>query len=103
MTFTPVFVEAIAKAVKDFPQINVSVDGTKVIQHGNVNIGMAISLPDFNLIIPVIKNAAQKSLFGILLDVNDLADRARSSKPKSDEILGGTIRLKSERETAIPI
>jgi 2-oxoglutarate dehydrogenase E2 component (dihydrolipoamide succinyltransferase) len=93
LTFTPVFVEAIAKAVKDLPQINVSVDGTKVIQHGNVNVGMAVSLPDFNLIVPVIKNADQKSLFGILLDVNDLADRARSSKLKPDEILGGTISI----------
>ena len=93
LTFTPVFVEAIAKAVKDLPQINVSVEGTKVIQHGNVHVGMAVSLPDFNLIVPVIKNADQKSLFGILLDVNDLADRARSSKLKPDEIMGGTISI----------
>jgi 2-oxoglutarate dehydrogenase E2 component (dihydrolipoamide succinyltransferase) len=93
LTFTPVFVEAIAKAVRDYPQVNVSVDGTKIIMHGSINVGMAVSLPNFNLIVPVIKNADQKNLFGILLDVNDLAERARTSKLKPDEIGGGTISL----------
>jgi 2-oxoglutarate dehydrogenase E2 component (dihydrolipoamide succinyltransferase) len=93
LTFTPVFIEAIAKAVRDYPQINVSVDGSKIIMHGSINIGMAVSLPNFNLIVPVIKNADQKNLLGILLDVNDLAERARTSKLKPDEIGGGTISL----------
>lgn len=93
LTFTPVFIEAIAKAVRDFPQVNVSVDGTRIIYHKNINVGMAVSLPNFNLIVPVIKNADQKNLFGILRDVNDLAERARASKLKPDEIMGGTISL----------
>jgi 2-oxoglutarate dehydrogenase E2 component (dihydrolipoamide succinyltransferase) len=93
LTFTPVFIEAIAKAVRDFPLINVSVDGTKVIIHKNVNIGMAVSLPNFNLIVPVIRNASEKSLLGIVKSVNDLAQRARISKLVPDEISGGTISL----------
>ncbi len=93
LTFTPVFIDAIAKAVKDFPQINVSVDGTRILLHNNINIGMAVSLPNYNLIVPVIKNADQKNLFGILRDVSDLAERARASKLKPDEIMGGTISL----------
>ena len=93
LTFTPVFIEAIAKAVRDFPLVNVSVDGTKVIIHKNVNIGMAVSLPNFNLIVPVIRNAHEKSLLGIVKSVNDLASRARISKLVPDEITGGTISL----------
>ena len=93
LTFTPVFIDAIAKAVRDFPQINVSVDGTRILLHNNINIGMAVSLPNYNLIVPVIKNADQKNLFGILRDVSDLAERARASKLKPDEIMGGTISL----------
>jgi 2-oxoglutarate dehydrogenase E2 component (dihydrolipoamide succinyltransferase) len=93
LTFTPVFIEAIAKAVRDFPQVNVSVDGTRIVYHKNINVGMAVSLPNFNLIVPVIKNADQKNLFGILRDVSDLAERARASKLKPDEIMGGTISL----------
>ena len=93
LTFTPVFIEAIAKAVMDFPQVNVSVDGTKIIMHKNVNIGMAVSLPNFNLIVPVIRNAHEKSLLGIVKSVNDLAKRARISKLVPDEISGGTISL----------
>jgi 2-oxoglutarate dehydrogenase E2 component (dihydrolipoamide succinyltransferase) len=93
LTFTPVFIEAIAKAVRDFPLVNVSVDGTKVIIHKNVNIGMAVSLPNFNLIVPVIRNAHEKSLLGIVKSVNDLAQRARISKLVPDEISGGTISL----------
>lgn len=93
LTFTPVFIEAIARAVRDFPLVNVSVDGTKVIIHKNVNIGMAVSLPNFNLIVPVIRNADEKSLLGIVKSVNDLARRARISKLVPDEISGGTISL----------
>jgi len=93
LTFTPVFIEAIAKAVRDFPLVNVSVDGTKVIIHKSVNIGMAVSLPNFNLIVPVIRNAHEKSLLGIVKTVNDLAQRARISKLVPDEISGGTISL----------
>ncbi len=93
LTFTPVFIDAIAKAVRDFPMVNVSVDGTKVILHKNVNIGMAVSLPNFNLIVPVIRNAHEKSLLGLVKSVNDLAKRARISKLVPDEITGGTISL----------
>jgi 2-oxoglutarate dehydrogenase E2 component (dihydrolipoamide succinyltransferase) len=93
LTFTPVIIEAIAKAVRDFPLVNVSVDGNKVIIHKNVNIGMAVSLPNFNLIVPVIRNAHEKSLLGIVKTVNDLAQRARISKLIPDEISGGTISL----------
>ncbi|MFZ4523414.1 MAG: dihydrolipoamide acetyltransferase family protein [Bacteroidales bacterium] len=93
LTFTPVFIEAIAKAVRDFPLVNVSVDGTKVIIHKNVNIGMAVSLPNFNLIVPVIRSAHEKSLLGIVKSVNDLAKRARVSKLVPDEITGGSISL----------
>jgi 2-oxoglutarate dehydrogenase E2 component (dihydrolipoamide succinyltransferase) len=93
LTFTPVFIEAIAKAVRDYPQVNVSVDGTRILFHSSINVGMAVSLPNFNLIVPVIRNADQKNLYGIIRDVTDLAERARASKLKPDEITGGTISL----------
>jgi len=93
LTFTPVFLEAIAKSVRDFPMINVSVDGTKVVIRKNVNIGMAVALPNFNLIVPVIRNAHEKSLLGLVKSVNDLAERARLGKLVPDEISGGTISL----------
>jgi 2-oxoglutarate dehydrogenase E2 component (dihydrolipoamide succinyltransferase) len=93
LTFTPVFIEAIAKAVRDYPQVNASVDGTRILIHKDINVGMAVSLPNFNLIVPVIRNADQKNLFGIQRDVTDLAERARASKLKPDEITGGTISL----------
>jgi 2-oxoglutarate dehydrogenase E2 component (dihydrolipoamide succinyltransferase) len=93
LTFTPLFIEAIAKAVRDYPAINVSVDGSKIVVHKNINVGMAVSLPNYNLIVPIIRNADQKNLFGILRDVTDLAERARASKLKPDEITGGTISL----------
>jgi 2-oxoglutarate dehydrogenase E2 component (dihydrolipoamide succinyltransferase) len=93
LTFTPVFIDCIAKALRDFPQVNVSVDGTKIIFHRNINVGMAVSLPNFNLIVPVIKNADQKSLTGLAKDVSDLADRARTNRLQPDEIYGGTISL----------
>ena len=93
LTYTPVIIEAIARTVRDFPQINVSVDGTRIIFHKNVNIGMAVSLPGFNLIVPVIRSAHEKSLLGIVKNVNDLANRARAGKLVPDEISGGTISL----------
>lgn len=93
LTFTPVFLQAIAAAVKEFPMVNVSVDGTRIIIHKNINIGMAVALPDFNLIVPVIKNADEKSLLGIVKNVNDIAERARKNKLVPDEISGGTISL----------
>ena len=93
LTITPILIEAIAKAVRDVPLVNVSVDGTRIIRHKNINIGMAVALPNNNLIVPVIKNADQKSLQGIVSNVTDLADRSRQSKLKPDEILGGTISL----------
>ena len=93
LTFTPIFIEAIAKAVRDFPMVNVSVDGTKIIVHKNVNIGMAVALPNFNLIVPVVRSAHEKSLLGIVKSVNDLAGRARVGKLVPDEISGGTISL----------
>ena len=95
LTFTPLFIEAVAKAIKDFPLINVSVDQTqtKIIKHKNINIGMAAALPSGNLIVPVIKNADEKNLLGITKNVNDLANRARANKLVPDEIQGGTFTL----------
>ena len=93
LTFTPLFVEAVAKAVKDFPMINISVDGDKLIKRGNINIGMAAALPSGNLIVPVIKNADQYNLVGLTKQVNDLARRARENKLAPDEIQGGTYTL----------
>lgn len=95
LTFTPIFIEAVAKAIKDFPMINVSVDptGTKIIKRKNINIGMAAALPSGNLIVPVIKNADEKNLLGITKAVNDLATRARANKLAPDEIQGGTFTL----------
>ncbi len=90
ITFTPIFIEAIAKAIKDMPGVNVSVDGSKVIQRGNINIGMATALPSGNLIVPVIKNADRLNLLGLAKTVNDLANRARQNKLTPDEIQGGT-------------
>ena len=93
ITFTPIIIEAMVKAVKDFPMINVSVDGTNIHIHKNVNIGMAAALPDGNLIVPVIKEAQNKNLVGITKSVNDLATRARSSQLNPDDINGGTITM----------
>ena len=90
LTFTPIFIEAVAKAIRDFPLINVSVDGDKIIKRKNINIGMAAALPDGNLIVPVIKNADQLNLVGMAKKVNDLANRARLNKLKPDDIQGGT-------------
>ncbi|RAJ32911.1 dihydrolipoamide acetyltransferase family protein [Pedobacter cryoconitis] len=93
ITFTPIFIEAVTKAIKDFPMINVSVNGTKIIKKKDINIGMAAALPSGNLIVPVIKNADQLNLVGLTKSVNDLANRARASKLKPDETQGGTFTL----------
>ena len=93
ITFTPIIIEAMAKAVKDFPMINVSVDGTNIHIHKNVNVGMAAALPDGNLIVPVIKQCQNKNLVGITKSVNDLATRARAGKLNPDDIQGGTITM----------
>jgi len=90
ITFTPLFIEAIVKAIKDFPLINVSVDGDRIIRKKNINIGMAAALPSGNLIVPVIKNADQLSLVGLTKQVNDLATKARNNKLSPDDIQGGT-------------
>lgn len=90
LTFTPIFMEAVAKAIKDFPMINISVDGDTIIKRKNINLGMAAALADGNLIVPVIKNADQLNLVGMSKAVNDLAERARANKLKPDEIQGGT-------------
>ena len=89
-TYTPIFIEAIVKAIKDFPLINVSVNGDSIIKRKNINIGMAAALPSGNLIVPVIKNADFMNLTGLAKTVNDLANRARSNKLTPDEIQGGT-------------
>ncbi|HXB14045.1 MAG TPA: dihydrolipoamide acetyltransferase family protein [Bacteroidia bacterium] len=93
ITFTPVFIEAVIKAIKDFPMINVSVDGTKIIRHKDINIGMAVALPSGNLIVPVIRNADQKNLLGLTKSVNDLANRARNNKLVPDDTQGGTFTI----------
>lgn len=93
LTFTPLFIEAVVKAIKDFPMINISVDGTNIIKRKNINIGMAAALPSGNLIVPVIRNADQLNLTGLAKQVNDLAARARNNKLKPDEIQGGTFTL----------
>ena len=93
ITFTPIIMEAIVKAIQDFPMINVSVDASNIIKHGNINVGMAAALPSGNLIVPVVKNADQLSLLGLTKAVNDLANRARNNALKPDEISGGTYTL----------
>lgn len=93
LTFMPVFIEAMAKAIKDFPMINVSVDGSSIIKKKNINIGMAAALPSGNLIVPVIKKADEKNLVGLAKTINDLADRSRRNKLQPDEIQGSTITI----------
>ncbi len=90
LTFTPIFMEAVAKALKKYPMMNISVDGDTVIKKKNINIGMAAALPDGNLIVPVIKNADQLNLVGMAKVINDLANRARNNMLKPDEIQDGT-------------
>lgn len=93
ITFTPVFVEAAAKVLKDLPMVNASVDGYRIILRKNIHIGMATALPNGNLIVPVIKNADQKNLLGLTKDVNSLANRARNNKLDPDDIQGGTFTI----------
>jgi 2-oxoglutarate dehydrogenase E2 component (dihydrolipoamide succinyltransferase) len=90
LTFTPIFMEAVAKTIKDFPMINIAVDGEKIIKKKHINLGMAAALPDGNLIVPVIHDADQLNLLGMAKKVNDLASRARQGKLKPDETQGGT-------------
>jgi len=93
ITFTPIFFEATAQALKEFPQINASVDGYNIVLRKNINIGMATALPNGNLIVPVIRNTDEKNLLGITKTVNDLANRARNNKLNPDEISGGTFTI----------
>lgn len=93
ITFTPIFIEAVAKAIRDYPMINSSISGTQIIVKKDVNIGMAAALPSGNLIVPVIKNADQLNMAGLTGKVNDLAARARINQLKPEEIQGGTFTL----------
>lgn len=90
LTFTPIFMEAVVKAIKDFPNINVSIDGKTIVKHKPINLGMATALPTGNLIVPVIKNADRFSLSGLAKAVNELADKARNNQLAPDDIQGGT-------------
>lgn len=90
LTFTPIFMEAVAKALRDLPMMNISVDGDYIVKKKNINLGMAAALPNGNLIVPVIKNADQLNLVGMAKQVNDLANRARTGKLKPDDTQGGT-------------
>jgi len=93
LTLTPIFIDAAAKALYEFPMVNISVEGDNIIKKKNINIGMATALPDGNLIVPVIKNANEKNLTGLAKAVNDLAERARINKLKPEEITGGTFTI----------
>ncbi|MFN4083650.1 MAG: dihydrolipoamide acetyltransferase family protein [Bacteroidia bacterium] len=93
LTFTPMFIECVVKAIKDYPMINISVDGYNIIKRKAINIGMAAALPSGNLIVPVIKNADMMNLIGLTKMVNDLANRSRANKLQPDEIQGGTFTL----------
>ena len=93
LTLTPIFIDVTARALSEFPMINISVDGINIIRKKNINIGMATALPDGNLIVPVIKNADEKNLNGLARSVSDLAERARKNKLKPDEITGGTFTI----------
>jgi 2-oxoglutarate dehydrogenase E2 component (dihydrolipoamide succinyltransferase) len=93
LTFTPFFIDAAVKALRDYPMVNVSVDGSRIIVKKNINIGIAVAMPGGNLIVPVIKNAEEKNLAGLARAVNDLAGRARSNKLQAHEITGGTFTI----------
>jgi 2-oxoglutarate dehydrogenase E2 component (dihydrolipoamide succinyltransferase) len=93
LTFTPIFIEAVVLAIKDYPMINVQVDGDRIVKKKDINIGMAVALPSGNLIVPVIRNADQYNLTGLAKAVNDLAKRARENKLKPDELAGGTFTV----------
>lgn len=90
LTYTPIFIEAIVLAIRDFPMINIQVDGDRIIRKKEINIGMAVALPSGNLIVPVIRNADQYNLSGLAKAVNDLVIRARENKLKPDDLSGGT-------------
>jgi 2-oxoglutarate dehydrogenase E2 component (dihydrolipoamide succinyltransferase) len=93
LTFTPIFVDAVAKAIVDFPMINVSVDGKNIIVHKDINVGMATALPSGNLIVPVVKNANEKSLLELASTVNHLAESSRNNRLKPDEVQGSTFTI----------
>ncbi|HTF19263.1 MAG TPA: dihydrolipoamide acetyltransferase family protein [Chryseolinea sp.] len=93
LTFTPIFVEAVALAIRDYPMINIQVDGDKIIKKRDINIGIAVALPSGNLIVPVIRNADQLNLTGLAKAVNDLVKRARNNKLKPDDLAGGTFTI----------
>lgn len=93
ITFTPILIEAVVKAIKDYPLINISVEGDKIIKKKDINIGMAVALPDGNLIVPVIHNADRYDLPGLARKVNDLAKRARENRLKADDLAGGTYTI----------
>ncbi|SFC41665.1 2-oxoglutarate dehydrogenase E2 component (dihydrolipoamide succinyltransferase) [Flexibacter flexilis DSM 6793] len=93
ITFTPIFIEAVARAIKDYPMINASVEGDKIIVKKDINIGMAVALPSGNLIVPVIRNADQLNIVGLTKRVNDLARRARENKLTPDDLSGGTFTV----------
>ncbi len=93
LTFTPIFIDAVVKAIKDYPMINIQVDGDRIIKKRDINIGMAVALPSGNLIVPVIHNADQYNITGLAKKVNDLARRARNNQLKPDELSGGTFSI----------
>ena len=93
ITFTPIFIEAVVRAIQDFPMINVSVNGTTIIKKKDINVGMATALPSGNLIVPVIKNADRLNLTGLTKSVNELANSARNNKLKTEDIQGGTYTI----------
>ena len=93
ITFTPIFLEAVVRAIKDFPMINVQVNGTTIIKKKDINVGMATALPSGNLIVPVIKNADRMNLVGLTKSVNELANNARNNKLKPEDIQGGTYTI----------
>jgi 2-oxoglutarate dehydrogenase E2 component (dihydrolipoamide succinyltransferase) len=93
LTFTPIFIDAVVKAIKDYPMINIQVDGDRIIKKRDINIGMAVALPSGNLIVPVIHNADQYNITGLAKKVNDLAKRARNNQLKPDELSGGTFSI----------
>lgn len=93
LTFTPIFIEAVVKALKDYPMMNISVDGDRIIKRKSINIGMAVALPSGNLIVPVIKNADQLNIVGLTKKVNELARKGRNNKLSADELSGGTFTV----------
>ena len=93
LTFTPIFIEAVVLAIKDFPMINIQVDGDRIIKKRDINIGLAVALPNGYLIVPVINNVAQYTVAGLAKIVNDLAKRARENKLKPDDLSGGTFTI----------